>query len=205
MNTRAPRKYLLKGLVRCGLCGAPLVSRPTGEHVPKMVCARGPGFHGCGHLAVLAEPLEALVSEAVINSLDSPRLERTLRERAGADTDATIEKVQQDLEDARRRLEELATIYGHGEITLAEWQAARQPTEAIVQRAERQLAEAARMAAVIELVRPSGGDLRGRWPTLALGRRRAVIDALIVSVTVAPGLRGLNRFDPRRVTIEWRA
>lgn len=203
-GSRPPRRYLLTGLARCGLCGASLVARPTAEGMRKMVCASGPSFHGCGGVAVLAEPLEELVSEAVLQSLDGPWLEAAMRSRAGARAEADMDAEQRELDQAKRQREELAGVYGRGEITLSEWQAARQPLEARIDRAERNLAESAGLSAVVQLVSVNG-DLRRRWTTLPLGRRRAVIEALIATVTVGPAVRGRNRFDPHRITIEWRA
>jgi len=75
---RAPRRYLLKGLLRCDACGAALVSRPRDDGSRRYVCARGPQYHGCGRTYVVAEPLEQFVTEAVLWRLDTPE------RRAGA-------------------------------------------------------------------------------------------------------------------------
>jgi hypothetical protein len=35
--------------------------------------------------------------------------------------------------------------------------------------------------------------------------RRAFIESLVEKITIGPGIRGLNRFDPARVKIKYRA
>src|SRR5436853_612000 len=71
---REPRRYLLAGLVVCERCGARMVARPRQDGVRRYVCVKGPGFAGCNGTMILAEPLEALVVEAVMVRLDSPAL-----------------------------------------------------------------------------------------------------------------------------------
>ena len=73
-TNRVPRRYPLTGLVYCGKCGARLVARPRDDGERRYFCAKGPGFSGCGGIAILAEPLERLIAEAVLHRLDSPKL-----------------------------------------------------------------------------------------------------------------------------------
>ena len=64
-HAQPPRRNVLMGLLRCGLCGANLVGRPrNGRRM--YICASGPGFHGCGKIGRLAEPIEELVTAAVL-------------------------------------------------------------------------------------------------------------------------------------------
>ncbi len=67
-----PREYLLTGgIARCGLCGEALVGRARTDYQRRrrMVCAKGPGFTGCGKVFVTAEPVEEIVAEAVLRSI----------------------------------------------------------------------------------------------------------------------------------------
>ena len=48
----------------------------------------GPGFAGCGRMATLAEPVEALVAEAVLQRLDTPELAAALADARHADAEA---------------------------------------------------------------------------------------------------------------------
>ena len=82
-------------------------------------------------------------------------------------------------------------------------------SEYIVARAgvEARLVAARRLVAITEgnrrLDRYSGqGEaLAGRWEASGFDQRRAVVEACVESVVVGPGVRGLNRFDHRRVSV----
>ena len=54
---RAPRRYLLSGLLRCGKCGTRLYSSARGE-TRRYVCLSGPDHGGCGGLTIVAPPVE---------------------------------------------------------------------------------------------------------------------------------------------------
>lgn len=59
---RSVRTYLLTGLLRCAKCGAKMFARPRGE-VRRYACIKGPDHRGCGAMSVVADPLEALISQ----------------------------------------------------------------------------------------------------------------------------------------------
>ena len=89
LTVRTVRRYLLSGgLLRCRPCGAVLVARPRGDGARRYVCAKGPGKPGCGGVAILAEPLEALIAEAVLYRLDTPELGRGPRRSVDSDDNA---------------------------------------------------------------------------------------------------------------------
>lgn len=70
-------RRLLTGLAVCGRCGVRLVSgKNNGQRA--YVCRKAAGFDGCGGLTMTAEPLEELVTEAVLLRLDSPALAERL-------------------------------------------------------------------------------------------------------------------------------
>ena len=73
-----PRRYLLTGILVCGLCGARLVARPRGDKARCYVCASGPGFHGCGKIRALAETLEQYVAGLVCGYIDSDEFARAV-------------------------------------------------------------------------------------------------------------------------------
>jgi DNA invertase Pin-like site-specific DNA recombinase len=196
----APRSYLLTGgTARCGLCSAPLVARPRDDKRRCYVCARGPGFTGCGKIRSLAEPLEELVLDAVAVALDGPGLAAALDRDRGPAANGTAT----ELADVERRLDDLAEMFAAGEIGRREWITARgrigQRRDALAAR----VAAQGRTSALAALDGP--GDLAGRLAALGFDQRRAVVAAVVDRVVVGPAVRGRNRFDPDRVTIEWRA
>ncbi|MGH2900052.1 MAG: recombinase family protein, partial [Solirubrobacteraceae bacterium] len=126
-RSRPVRRYLLSGLLRCGLCEAPLISRPQADGQRRYVCAKGPGHSGCGRLAAKAEPIEAFLVEAVLQQLDTPAVAAALATAAGADAATAAE--HDALRRDREQLDELARAYGDKLVTFPEWLAARKPIE----------------------------------------------------------------------------
>jgi site-specific DNA recombinase len=92
--------------------------------VRRYVCSRSVGHHGCGKIAVLAEPLEELITAAVLLRLDSPAVAAALA-GTDADTDDEAATARQALEADLAQLEELATAYGNRELTMANGQPPR--------------------------------------------------------------------------------
>lgn len=193
------RRYLLAGMLRCGHCGEPLISRPRGDHVRRYVCARRPGEKACGKLAILAEELEQLVAEMVIEALEGPELARALAARDGNSDDSH----QRVIDEANEQLEELGRLYGEQRVSVAEWLAARAPIEDRLAKAKAALARTNGTGAVSEFI-GQGSALRDSWDGLSFDRKRAIIAAVIDHIEIGPARRGLNRFDPNRVTAHWK-
>jgi site-specific DNA recombinase len=200
-TNRVARRYLLVRLLRCGLCGETLVSRPKAGGARAYVCAKGPGFSGCGRITVMAEPLEQFVVDAVLYRLDSPELAAAMRGEPG---DPDAQRWQAEIEQSRAELDELAAMYGRREIGLSEWQAARTPIERRVTDAKKQLGRLTRTSALAGQI-GHAAELRERWTSLSLSRQHAIVAAVLDHVVVAPGRRGYNKFDVGRFTPAWRA
>lgn len=201
-RTRPVRRYLLAGLLRCGLCDAPLVARPQANGDRRYVCAKGPGHSGCGRMAILAEPVETFLAEAVLIQLDAPAVAAALLGARGADaaTAAEHDALRQD----REQLDELARAYGDKLVTFPEWLAARAPIEARIDAGQRKLSRMSRSAAIDPYVGHSG-VLRAAWPTLPLNRQRSIVSALLDRAVIRPAVRGRTAFDPERIAPVWRA
>ena len=181
---RPARSYLLKGLVRCGHCDAVLVSRPRDDGARRYVCATGPQYHGCGRTYVLAEPLEQLVTGAVLHRLDTPELARAIR---GERERAPRTNTPRALDELTARLDELAAAYADGAITMREWLAARDPLQRQLDAARRRVARDSRAMVLAEHA-GRGGALRERWGDLSLERRRAIIAAVLSASSPAPAV-----------------
>jgi site-specific DNA recombinase len=200
-TNKVARRYLLARLLRCGLCGETLVSRPKQGGVRAYQCVTGPGKSGCGRMSVKADPLEEFVVEAVLYRLDSPELAAAM---SGEPGDPDAERWQAEIEQSRQQLEELAAMYGRREIGLTEWQAARTPIERRVTDAKKQLGQLTRTTALAGQIGNSA-ELRERWASLPLTRQQAIVAAVLDHLIVAPGRPGYNKFDPGRFTPVWRA
>ncbi|MFN2556574.1 MAG: recombinase family protein [Nitriliruptorales bacterium] len=205
LRRRAPRTYLLTGLIVCGRegCGARMVARPKADGRRQYVCARDYG--GCGKIACLAEPLEQEVRDQVIARLDTPALGEAIQRAASAD--ARIQALINDLRDAEERLATLTRdFYTAGDLTLGrgEYLQARAALEAKVERARRTL-EQHRGVSVLTGLPDSAAAVREAWDSGDLYWQRQLLDALVNKVELTPAVRGRNRFDPDRVAIIWRA
>lgn len=206
-NTVQARKTLLTGILRCGKCCSPMVSRPARGR-PRYVCNDSPGRPGCGGTQVDRTKTDDLIRGQVIALLteNGPAMVERLRRESGADPDL-IEHVKADEDE----LEALAQDLGNQEISRAEWRAARAPIAA------RLNANRARLDA-----QPTGQDLSAltkfvgsettpveraagmveRWEAMTDAQRRPVVTATVEKIVVgAPTV--LGRFDPFRFRIDW--
>jgi DNA invertase Pin-like site-specific DNA recombinase len=201
-TNRAARRYLLAGMVTCGRCEGPMVARPRDDGRRRYVC---PGPTGrpssCGRMFILADDLERFVVEAALIALDGPALAAAIVRRAATQPDAT--RLTNELTEAETALQDLASMFGRGEITKAQLVAGNRAAHDRLARLQAQLAALTDTSALAGAV-GHAAVLRERWATLNLDRQRATVRAVVDKVTVLPGIRGLNRFDDRRVRIEWR-
>jgi site-specific DNA recombinase len=191
------RSYLLSGFVRCARCRARMVARPRQDGCRRYVCAKGPGFVGCGGAFIIAKPLEDLVVSMVLEALRSPEFARA--------QDAAVPSVSSDelagsAAAIEAKLTELAEDWAEDRISRSEWLAARRAIEARLADATRSLARTPSPSARL------GDDpeaLQDQWKKLHLDGKRAVLAEVVDHVVVGPGRRGLNRFDESRVKVVW--
>ena len=204
-KTRAARTYLLSGMLRCGRCGNRLFSQARhvnpDNRVRRYVCLKGPDHGGCGRLTVVAEPVEHLLTDAVLTRLDSPHLAKVLAGKSSPDRDFAALAAAVEADQAR--LDELAGLYAEGVISAREWIAARDPITARITQARRNIAQATDTSAVYELA-GTGGTLAKQWPDLDLDRQQAIINAVLDHTVIAPGTPGSRRLDINRVQPHWR-
>ena len=193
---RHPRRYLLTGLATCALCDARLVARPRGDRTRCYVCATGPGFRGCGRIRVLAEPLEDFVTRLVLAAVDTG----DLAARVATTPDVDEQTVLDEITATEARLDELATEWALGVLDRRSWATARDALTGRLDNLRRTLV--ARPGPLTEYQAP--GVLAEAWPDLRFDQRRAVLDAVVVRVVVGSAVKGRNRFDPGRITVEWR-
>ncbi len=188
-------RTLLSGIAVCGLCGAPMMAAGVVGKQRRIACRTGLGFRGCGKILIAALPLEDLVTEAVLRRVDGGALLKVMR-RAGGDRAAIDELVK-----VESKLDELAHDWAADLITRGEWDSARRTLIARRDDLQKRVERAQRALNLDGLPNP----LRSAWPKLEMHRRRAVIGALVEAVVIGPGIKGLNRFDDRRVSIRWKA
>jgi hypothetical protein len=198
---RPTRRYFLTGILRCGRCGASLVSRPDATGNRRYICAAGFGKAGCGRLAINAEPIEALIAAAVVLRLDTPEVAEALAEANSADAVTAAEHAS--LAADQTQLEELARAYAEKQVSFREWLAARAVIDERMEATRKRLSRLSRSAAIDPYV-GHGGALGDEWPGLNLNRQRAIATALLDRVTVQPAVPGRAKFDPARIEPVWR-
>lgn len=195
-RTRPARVYVLSGgLLRCGECDAAMVAapRPTGR---AYACLAGHG--GCNKVSIMADPVEQLVIEAALLRLDTPTLDRAIRDNPGReDADAGAE-----LQAVEGRLAELAEMFAAGEIGRTEWRVARERLEERREALEVELST----VEVNPLDAFAGkGKLRKAWPDMTVDQQRTILAAIIEKVTIASAARAGGRtVDLGRVDVTWR-
>jgi site-specific DNA recombinase len=196
---RAPRSYLLSGMLRCGKCGNRLYSSIRGDR-RRYVCMAGPDHGGCGRLTIVAQPVEEWIAAAVLMRLDTPAMDDTLAGRS----DATERQgaLLAELQTAQSKLTELAEMWAEGEISRAEWKAARVPLEARVDSAQKQLDQMAGTNSLDALM-GQGENLTASWDTLNLDRQVAIVRAVLDTATILPGVLGARSVDYNRIVPVW--
>lgn len=195
-----PREYLLTGgLAVCGLCDRPLVARPKADGRRAYYCARGVDHHGCGKIGQLADPLEELVSEAVIVRLSSPGVVKALA-RPGADHVAEAQLA--DIEEAIGELD--TDYYRHRKLSRERYEALIGDLEQARRRVTDVIVRVASPTVLDDLPRAEE-ELRKRWAGRPMSWRRVVAAVVLERVTVGPAVAGRNFFDPDRISLMLRA
>lgn len=194
------RRYLLTGgVARCGRCGQPLVAQQrrsrSGGSTPSYLCHPAKG--GCSGIGIGAEGLEKHVIGALLDELDRPSFLAAL---AGADSGAERRAdIVRDLGEVEARASDLARLWAVGDLSSAEWDAAR---SSLTGRRGQLSEELAALPAPVAALDP--GAIRAGWDSMTLDERRALIRRFIDHLVVYPAAPGTRRFDPSRVKIAWR-
>ena len=200
IGRRTPRRYLLSGLLRCGRCNHKLYSNRR-DSSRRYVCSSSIDHGGCGHLTVVAPPLENLLTDAVLYRLDTPELTAALNGTNLADDQDR--DLAHELADDKAQLDEVARMLTNRQVTFPEWITIRDGIEARMHITQRRLARSARNDALVGLV-GNGERLRTQWAELSLSRQASIISAVLDHVVILPGTNGARVLDPKRVQPAWR-
>jgi hypothetical protein len=196
------RSYLLTGFLRCGRCGEPLVASRRPDKVRTYACRSQKRGEGCGGVRVVAEPLEALIVEAMLQRLDSPQLAKMRSKASKANTSG---KLVHQLRADEASLEQLVhDHYVDRRIGRSDFVAAHDALMSRIDVARRSFAEQA-SAGVVSALPGAGKQLRADWERADLDKRRAIIGAIIEIITVNPVGKGHWKFTADRVDVRWLA
>jgi site-specific DNA recombinase len=194
------RSYLLTGFLRCGRCGEPLVASRRPDKVRTYACRSQKRGTGCGGVRVVADPLEVLISEAVLQRLDSPQLAKMRSKASKVDVGG---KLVRQLREDESSLEQLVhDHYVDRIIGRSDFVAAHDALTSRIDEARRSFAEQA-SAGIVSALPGASKQLRADWEGADLDRRRSIIGAIIESVNVNPVGKGHWKFTADRVDARW--
>jgi len=190
---RPSRRHLLSaGLAFCGVCGAPLSAqvrkRRSGDLFVSYICNPRLGRVCVG---IVGHHLERCVVEALFAGLADPATRERFR---GPDPNA-INAVSTTLDAIEADLADLARLWGRGEISRVEWEAAREGLASRGQVLRDRLG-------LLSLPTFDPVSVPDRWEDMGLAGRRSILAAVFARVEVH---RATTRaYDPERVTLIWR-
>ncbi len=151
--------HLLSGIARCLKCGRGLhyrnfgtPRRGKGRRAESNACVKGAA--GCGGVAIKADLLEEYVTGAVLNALESPRVQQALREREDHHAPRRTELLEQ-IRAAQERRDEARRDYSGRVIDRADWLDIRQRTEDEISAARREYGRLTRAATGLGDIPPS--------------------------------------------------
>jgi hypothetical protein len=208
-----PRRYLLTGVVVCGNCGVYMSGANwhdprNGKTAGRYRCSADQYNHhprGCGKVSRRTEPIDMLVSEAVLYRLDSPQFARVLSAQAH---DGELQVLLNQYQTQKTKLDDLVTDYASGLLDRQQLALAKSVVEDALEATRRRLAtiQSGRVLARI----PLDGNLRQVWEAADIDFRRDLIRLMVEKVVVKPGRkqplwRGRYRFDPSLIEIVWKA
>lgn len=188
-------KYLLSGIARCGVCGDPLRVLPDYRRSSYFSYICKHGFHVRRQM----EPLDDLVSRAVVARLAQPDALVLFQDHDRPDTDQLRSKVAA----LRAKLDLAADQFSDDVIDAQQFARVSSKLRPQLSTLEAQLRSSSTAPDLHDL---AASDIAERWHDLPLARKRKVIGRLI-EVHVDPVTRrsGRGEFDPDSVRITWRA
>ena len=205
------RRYLLSGVTFCGLCGGVMYGQgktDNGRYIRRYHCKkynnRGEQV-GCCKVFRIAEPVEHLISEAVLFRFDSPQVDEAL---APAEDKERVHGLTERLVGLQARREALVKKQAVDPYDEQDFALMLGTIKTEIAGLQSQLASL-HTAQAKQLLLPERGRLRDVWDTASLEWRASVIKLLVKRVVIHPGrpggglYEGRWRFDPELVKVEW--
>ncbi|MET9411309.1 recombinase family protein [Streptomyces sp. NPDC002935] len=195
----AQPKWLGSLLYLCGRdgCGRGLtVTQSGGRQYPSYKCATG---HGGGRRAEL---VDQYVEDTIVERLSRDDAEDLLL--PGPD-DVDVAGLQAESERIRRRMTDLAGLFGAGQLELSPFTEGMETARAQLDGVTHQLARAAMVDPLVGLV--GAPDVRKVWKALLLEQKRNVLRAALVVTLVKPRSGRMpdgGYFDYDAVVFEWK-
>jgi site-specific DNA recombinase len=177
------QQRLLGGIPRCHLCGHKNYYKPAKGRNDSYACVNGVG-RGCGRVVITAQPLEEFITGAVLDALESPRVQQALYD--GADQHAPRRaELLADISRAQQKRDEARRDYAEDRIDRADWLDIRDRTEERIRTARRDYDRLAGSATVLGDI-PPAERVRDAWDSWNIDRKRAAIKAVLNTIVIRP-------------------
>jgi DNA invertase Pin-like site-specific DNA recombinase len=185
-------RFLLSGLAVCGVCRAYAHAGGNGRaNHPAYRCSGS-----TGHFSRMSAPVDAFVQEVMVARLArADAMDLMTSSPADNGPDLALEAV-----GLRARLDAIAVEFADGELTASQLRIATERMRARLETVESEMADAGRVDILGPLIASS--DVQAAWDEFSAAKKRAVIATLATIVIYPPG-RGVRKFDPDTVGIEW--
>jgi hypothetical protein len=181
------KPHLLAGIAVCPKCGKGLHYRVFSRKQPprsdSYACIKAPGG-GCGGVAIKAVLLEEYVTGAVLDALESPRVQQALTEAGDQDAPRRAQLLT-EIQRAQETRAQACRDLVDGIIDRADWLDIRQRTEDQITAKRREYDRLTGSGPVLGDVPPSE-RVRDVWEAWNTERRRAAIRAVLHRVIIRP-------------------
>jgi site-specific DNA recombinase len=214
------RKYLLTGLVFCGVCGRALIGTTRWDNKalhPDGTPVKRPAYHcrkrgyylpegGCGSIRRGSQALDHFVRESVLLRLDTPELGKMLSED---DDSGELSELLNSRNLQRARIDALVDDYATGLLSRAELTRAKATADAELKRLDAEVSTLTRTRVSLD----PGQSIRDAWEANPNSWRRALIELVVKNITCLPTRKSTGwyktpernyRFNVSSVVIEWR-
>jgi DNA invertase Pin-like site-specific DNA recombinase len=205
----AARRYLLTGgIAVCGVCGSAMTAtlkkilrgpkgrRTLWRHTPYYRC--DPRLGGAC-VGIMGDQFEDHVVALLFKELEDHEFVAALSVDDHREQRAAL---LHDLGEVKKRRVRNAELHNALEISDEEWEGTKRGAAA--KEAELDTALAALPDAPIEGGHQDPEELAKDWPHLTLDEKRYELSKYLVRVTVAPATPGMQRFDEKRIRVDWR-
>jgi DNA invertase Pin-like site-specific DNA recombinase len=182
------KRHLLSGVARCGKCGGPLYpyGAKDGQRAATYRCVTGPAGKGCGGVSVNEDLLEEYVTGAVLDALESPRVQQAVRTGQDANGPRRAELLE-EIRRAQDKRAEARRDWAEDVIDKEDWLDIKQRTEARISNARREYDRLTGAVTVFSDIPPSD-MVRDAWEGWNTDRKRAAIKAVMSRVVVNPAV-----------------
>ncbi|ORI11745.1 hypothetical protein BJD99_00980 [Rhodococcus sp. 1163] len=199
------RRYQGSGVYRCGVCGAPMTmmhgtpheSRPDKDGVVK----KSSGLHyrctKSTHLSRQGEAVDEVVTKAVLGWLSSAK---ALQKLSVETVDFPAEQRKRD--GLQGKLKKYTLMFASDDISAEQFKDGTAEVRAQIAAIDAKLSQYRGSSPMLDLAM-SRDDIQERWDQLTPDVRGSIINDLVI-VTIRKGERGLRKFDPETVNIQFR-